>query len=72
MTKYEEFGNYLDSKEESFSIKFEKIEEIFVGPNCLVGYQTKKDGRITTFKAKELIPTINLKLKTLQRFFLLQ
>ena len=28
----------------------------FGGPNCLVGYQTKKDGKITIFKAKELMP----------------
>ena len=28
----------------------------FGGPNCLVGYQTKKDGKITIFKAEELMP----------------
>ena len=28
----------------------------FGGPKCLVGYQTKKDGKITTFKAEELMP----------------
>lgn len=25
-------------------------------PKCLVGYQTKKDGKITIFKAEELMP----------------
>ncbi len=28
----------------------------FGGPTCLVGYQTKKNGKITIFKAKELMP----------------
>jgi len=28
----------------------------FGGPTCQVGYQTKKDGTITTFTAKELMP----------------
>jgi len=28
----------------------------FGGPKCLVGYQTKKDGKITIFKAEELMP----------------
>jgi len=28
----------------------------FGGPKCLVGYQTKKTGKITFFQAKELIP----------------
>lgn len=28
----------------------------FGGPKCLVGYQTKKDGKITIFEAKELMP----------------
>jgi len=28
----------------------------FGGPACLVGYQTKKDGKITKFKAKDLMP----------------
>jgi len=28
----------------------------FGGPNCLVGYQTKKEGKITIFQAKELMP----------------
>jgi len=28
----------------------------FGGPKCLVGYQTKKDGKITIFKAGELMP----------------
>ena len=28
----------------------------FGGPKCLVGYQTKKDGEITIFKAEELMP----------------
>ena len=28
----------------------------FGGPKCLVGYQTKKDGKITIFPAKELMP----------------
>ena len=28
----------------------------FGGPACLVGYQTKKDGRVKTFRAKELMP----------------
>lgn len=28
----------------------------FGGPKCLVGYQTKKDGKITIFSAKELMP----------------
>ncbi len=26
------------------------------GPKCLVAYQTKKDGKITIFKAEELMP----------------
>ena len=28
----------------------------FGGPKCLVGYQTKKSGKITIFEAKELMP----------------
>lgn len=28
----------------------------FGGPKCLVGYQTKKDGKITIFSADELMP----------------
>ena len=28
----------------------------FGGPKCLVGYQTKKNGKITIFKADELMP----------------
>ena len=28
----------------------------FGGSKCLVGYQTKKDGKITIFKAEELMP----------------
>ena len=28
----------------------------FGGPKCLVGYQTKKNGKITIFKAEELMP----------------
>ena len=28
----------------------------FGGPKCLVGYQTKKGGKITIFEAKELMP----------------
>lgn len=28
----------------------------FGGAKCLVGYQTKKDGKITIFEAKELMP----------------
>ena len=28
----------------------------FGGPKCLVGYQTKKDSKITIFKAEELMP----------------
>jgi len=28
----------------------------FGGPKCSVGYQTKKDGKITTFKSEELMP----------------
>ena len=28
----------------------------FGGPKCLVGYQTKKDEKITIFEAKELMP----------------
>lgn len=28
MTGYEEFGSYLDTKNDSFSIKFEDIEKI--------------------------------------------
>ncbi len=28
----------------------------FGGPKCLVGYQTKKEGKITIFKAEELMP----------------
>ena len=28
----------------------------FGGPKCLVGYQTKKDGKISIFKAEELMP----------------
>mgnify|MGYP006419947793 CR=1 FL=1 len=28
MTGYSEFGNYLDNQGESFSIKFDKVEEI--------------------------------------------
>jgi cytidine deaminase len=28
----------------------------FGGPKCLVGYQTKKEGKITIFEAKELMP----------------
>ena len=28
----------------------------FGGPKCLVGYQTKKEGKITIFQAKELMP----------------
>ncbi len=28
----------------------------FGGPKCLVGYQTKKDGKITIFEARELMP----------------
>ena len=28
----------------------------FGGPECLVGYQTKKAGKITIFQAKELMP----------------
>lgn len=28
----------------------------FGGPKCLVGYQTKKSGKITMFEAKELMP----------------
>ena len=28
----------------------------FGGSKCLVGYQTKKDGKITIFEAKELMP----------------
>ena len=28
----------------------------FGGPKCQVGYQTKKNGKITIFKAKELMP----------------
>ena len=28
----------------------------FGGPECLVGYQTKKTGKITVFQAEELMP----------------
>ena len=28
----------------------------FGGPKCAVGYQTKKDGKITVFQAQELMP----------------
>jgi cytidine deaminase len=28
----------------------------FGGPKCLVGYQTKKEGKITIFHARELMP----------------
>jgi len=28
----------------------------FGGPECLVGYQTKKTGKVTIFQAKELMP----------------
>jgi cytidine deaminase len=28
----------------------------FGGPKCLVGYQTKKEGKITIFQAKDLMP----------------
>ena len=28
MSRYDKFGNYLDSQNESFSITFEKVEEI--------------------------------------------
>lgn len=28
----------------------------FGGPECLVGYQTKKDGKITIFQAQKLMP----------------